>query len=682
MLPRCLLLLHDTFAIIALALVLSVGLPGAAFAYVDPSVMTYTIQALAGAAVALSAVLGVTFRRSRRALMRLFHIDENAKKQVEPPVHPIHASQPDAGALLAEADQAARLVKQGANSEGAAEQLSWKRRFVQALIVSLFLVVTLFVVPPLEVVGQSTFGLLFNFYDILPLVLITGALVVILMALALSALRGRGFTVALAVAAGIGIAAYIQALFLNKDLPIADGSLLNLPDHMEMVTASSLTWVIILFALLFFGLKRERIFRVFALVVSIALVVVQGASVVSIATDQRVLDGLQMEKVVATREGLYTLSPQQNIVVFVLDTYDQRFLDEALQDDPALLDELTGFTCYTNSTAQMIPTRYAMPFLTTGRAPQPGDDFKEFVQSWFDGDILIKDIHDQGYTLGIYSDSLGTDITKVAPFAMNVHEITPPPYDPFRMIAELERVALYRDLPWVLKPTFWFTTDDLNQAYSEQGDVASMPFTVDDLRLAKGLREKGITLNREDKSFRLIHMLGPHRPFLMDERGMPASGEPTRSQQARGNIKIVSEYLQQMKQLGIYDDAFIVITADHGHWQNEPTGLTEPTSVILMVKPPETPEEARQPLCFSTVPTGHLDLPATIAQAAGADASRYGMTVFDVTEGPRERHYWHTTTDYHEDTEWTQFAVNGDVLDHDAWSRTGEAIPIPPPDRG
>ena len=655
MLPRCLLFLHDVFALTALALILCVGLPEVAFAYVDPSVMTYTIQALAGAAVALSAVLGVAFRRSRRALMRLFHIDENAKKQVEPPVHPIHASQPDAGALLADADQAARLAKQGASNEGAAEQLGWKRRFVQALIVSLFLVATLFMIPPLEVVGQSTFGLLFNFYDILPLVLITGAIVVILMALALSALRGRGFTVALAVAVGIGIAAYIQALFLNKDLPIADGSLLNLPDHMEMVTASSLIWIIILFAVLFFGLKRERIFRAFALVVSIALVVVQGASVVSIATDQRVLDGLQTEKVVATREGLYTLSPQQNLVVFVLDTYDQRFLDEALQDDPAL---------------------------TTGRAPQPGTDFKEFVRTWFDGDILIKDIHDQGYTLGIYSDSLGTDITKVAPFAMNVHEIAPPPYDPFRMIAELERIALYRDLPWVLKPTFWFTTDDLNQAYSEQGDVASMPFTVDDLRLAKGLREKGIALNREDKSFRLIHMLGPHRPFLMDEQGMPASGEPTRSQQARGNIKIVSEYLQQMKQLGIYDDAFIVITADHGHWQNEPTGLTEPTSVILMVKPPEAPEEAQQPLRFSTVPTGHLDLPATIAQAAGADASRYGMTVFDVTEGPRERHYWHTTTDYHEDTEWTQFAVNGDVLDHDAWSRTGEAIPIPPPDRG
>ena len=116
MLPRCLLFLHDVFALTALALILCVGLPEVAFAYVDPSVMTYTIQALAGAAVALSAVLGVAFRRSRRALMRLFHIDENAKKQVEPPVHPIHASQPDAGALLADADQAARLAKQGASN--------------------------------------------------------------------------------------------------------------------------------------------------------------------------------------------------------------------------------------------------------------------------------------------------------------------------------------------------------------------------------------------------------------------------------------------------------------------------------------------------------------------------------------------------------------------------------------
>ena len=54
-----------------------------AAAYVDPSVMTYTIQALAGVAVALSAVLGVVWRRARRWLLRALRIDENAGKVVE-----------------------------------------------------------------------------------------------------------------------------------------------------------------------------------------------------------------------------------------------------------------------------------------------------------------------------------------------------------------------------------------------------------------------------------------------------------------------------------------------------------------------------------------------------------------------------------------------------------------------
>jgi hypothetical protein len=75
-----------------------------ALAYVDPSVMTYTIQALAAVAVALSAVLGVAFRRTRRALMRLLHIDEGAGRAVEPAVSRIDpSSKPAADAACREA---------------------------------------------------------------------------------------------------------------------------------------------------------------------------------------------------------------------------------------------------------------------------------------------------------------------------------------------------------------------------------------------------------------------------------------------------------------------------------------------------------------------------------------------------------------------------------------------------
>lgn len=56
----------DITSVILFACILTIATPTPAFAYVDPSVMTYTIQAVAGVAVALSAVLGIAFRRSRK----------------------------------------------------------------------------------------------------------------------------------------------------------------------------------------------------------------------------------------------------------------------------------------------------------------------------------------------------------------------------------------------------------------------------------------------------------------------------------------------------------------------------------------------------------------------------------------------------------------------------------------
>lgn len=53
------------------------------FAYVDPSVMTYTIQVVAGVVIAVGAVVGVVWRRMKRKVQDKLGIDENAKKEVE-----------------------------------------------------------------------------------------------------------------------------------------------------------------------------------------------------------------------------------------------------------------------------------------------------------------------------------------------------------------------------------------------------------------------------------------------------------------------------------------------------------------------------------------------------------------------------------------------------------------------
>ena len=70
-LPRACVYAYDALALFAVAVVLSFAFITPAYAYVDPSVMTYAIQAVAGVAVALSTVLGVAFRRTRKKLFKL-----------------------------------------------------------------------------------------------------------------------------------------------------------------------------------------------------------------------------------------------------------------------------------------------------------------------------------------------------------------------------------------------------------------------------------------------------------------------------------------------------------------------------------------------------------------------------------------------------------------------------------
>lgn len=70
-----------TSAFIAVAAVVMFTLP--ARAYIDPSVTTTVIQAVAGVAVAVGAVFAIVWRKAKKKAAAVLHIDENANKEVE-----------------------------------------------------------------------------------------------------------------------------------------------------------------------------------------------------------------------------------------------------------------------------------------------------------------------------------------------------------------------------------------------------------------------------------------------------------------------------------------------------------------------------------------------------------------------------------------------------------------------
>lgn len=51
--------------------------------YIDPSVMTYAIQTIAGVIIAVGAFLGIYLRKAKKKLNNKLGIDENRNKEVE-----------------------------------------------------------------------------------------------------------------------------------------------------------------------------------------------------------------------------------------------------------------------------------------------------------------------------------------------------------------------------------------------------------------------------------------------------------------------------------------------------------------------------------------------------------------------------------------------------------------------
>jgi hypothetical protein len=51
------------------------------FLYVDPSVVTYGIQAIAGVVIAVGAVAAILWRKAKKKVAKALKIEENSKKE-------------------------------------------------------------------------------------------------------------------------------------------------------------------------------------------------------------------------------------------------------------------------------------------------------------------------------------------------------------------------------------------------------------------------------------------------------------------------------------------------------------------------------------------------------------------------------------------------------------------------
>jgi hypothetical protein len=467
--------------------------------------------------------------------------------------------------------------------------------------------------------------------------------------------KGAGFFINL-ILAGSTILGYIQNAFLNGKLDSLDGEI----QEWSMMTMifNILIWLFILGSVFFIGYAKKSLLKAVKVVCVYIVLIQLVSSMYLFATTEVDSDKTQMA---LTNENSLEVSVGKNVIVFVMDRFDSSWMQVLCDENIEFFEPLSDFTFYNNATSEFANTGNGIPYLLTGvKWNEENESNDSYVRYAYDNTDMLETLKTKGFDLGIYTSSSYVDENLYGEIS-NFSDDIEVRYDIINTFCTMWKASLYKTVPFCFKNRFIYYSDDINEIV-EREDVWN---TENDYPFCESLFKEGLQLSDEyEGAFRFYHMHGAHEPYILSEdlkvdktsRGITLNG------QIKGCFNIIFEYIEQLKELGVYDESTIIITADHGQMLDFQDANSKPnatSSPVIIIKRAGSQGDA---LKISSAPVTQEEMMATLAQEAGIDYDKYGVTLEEIPEDDdRERVF----IKYY--PEYIKYTINGNVHDLDSW---------------
>ena len=545
------------------------------------------------------------------------------------------------------------------------DQRRYTQRLLPAAMAMLAACFTFLFFGPFEMVALSGTSLSYTYGDIF-WILVIPAVVVFLAGTALIAcLKGKVYYYTVTLVFALTVCGYLQAALMNGTLGQLTGDAVDWHTKTADMLANLLVWIVLFLAAFFLLFLHRKLWKQAVIYGSLLLTLMQLASAVTIPLTYPIETD---DSICLTDKGMYEYAAEENIFVFVLDRLDYDYIDRILAEDPAFLDPLDGFTGYTNAISAYDRTAPALNQLLTGSESAfqiPASEF--YAKSWLeDGKNLLKDLHKQNYTAEFYSfyDKLFSDPDYARQYVSNLN--TSPAPNARAVLPKLLKLSAYRYLPIAMKPFFWADTNYYNENVFDAAEETVYEFN--DSGYGPGFLES--TADRAGNSFKLYHFFGPHAPYTMNADGTASKEQTSAAEQLMGCFRILYAAFDRMKELGIYDRATILITADHGSAIDDTKPLQKATRIGLFYKPAGS---RGTPFVQSAAQVCTDNIPATIMKAAGvSDYARYGTALDEVREDAAVERFYYKSAIEDGTTNVYKYAVTGDAALFENWELVGK----------
>jgi len=463
---------------------------------------------------------------------------------------------------------------------------------------------------------------------------------------------------------------YIQSTFLNGQMQPMEGNAQTWSASEQLQNGGIWVVFILLIVILIhkFNDKTKKLYSVLSVYATLTLVL--SGVLVYFTVDKSGAD----KGYLVTNE-MFELHEENNVIVFVLDFLDTQILEDVYETNENILQPLNDFIYYPNATSRYAFTGSSIPYLLSGVEAQNIDQITtdEYWEYASDNNRFLQQISEMGYDIEVYTDARYVG-EYAASFVSNYSKDAEKEYLILGTIDFIDRTSKYKILPFAFKNIHWYSSSEVINLARVKQEYSC----VNDIPFYNQLASKGIQVTHDEKkgAFKFYHLYGAHAPFVMNENIERISTKSDTdlsaaiNSQTIGVLKIVYEYIEQLKANDLYDSSTIIITADHGHSylldkerlrQAEIYGFEQTSNPILFVK---AAGQCFENLKVNRAPVSHSEIHATIIEAMHGEYSSYGKTIWEIGEDEvRERKYLFGK----KGMKYREFLVTGDVRDINSW---------------
>ncbi len=496
------------------------------------------------------------------------------------------------------------------------------RRFFYGAIVTLLPCITVFLLGPLEIYNSNKDEFFFGILNFLP-IFVLGTAICCLMGGMVSLIPKVG-TFYIDLVFCLGICMYVQVMFMNGHLREADGTRIIWREKIGTVLTNALIWIAVIALICFIILRAFKKFKYKVILGAVLyLVVVQTVAIISIIATNG-LRSADNRTYALNTEDILEVGKEDNIIVFVVDMWSAWDFENNLKVDPGIETDLfKDFVYYDNANSQYNTTFPSLIHMLTGAKPDYGVSPIEWKNNSWQSDLcrdFYKNLHEAGYCCELYSLNdmaiLG-DLKYAEGLFDNLSE-NPVRVSKLMLTQAMLKMSLYRVSPYLIKDFFEQFSDPFSRCVIIEND--NVVFENYDF-YERMKSDGGLKLSDKDREFKFIHICGVHPPYHSDA-GCNKVNDASRAETSMGIDVLLAEYLDMIKELGVYDKSTIIITADHGADRY----ITDENCYqpVFLFKPKDTSNVI---MTIDPSPISHDDLLSTILESAGIDHNGFGTSI-------------------------------------------------------